>query len=743
MNRLFFTIILLGSLFGNAQNTAPGKNTPPLKLINTVNNSKEIVINQHFDSFYYPLRLLNESNKPVKSLTFIVSDLISLDNHTRTPLHWSPVPDSIYDVKKQPWAIEPKATIDIDLKAMLAHHGNYFGTISWHYINPLNDITIYDHKVIKINRSRKAAAVSILGVESVRSEITLGNPEMWMILQNNTDKQVVLNYPTFTTLTKKVGENQIQANYKKLTIESEDSSGLPSPFILPGNTNRRIKLIPNGLGDAGEYNGVVRVSGQSFEPVEKTFKIYLKKSYWIASFFIFLGIAFSILLNYFKASLRPQLLWQRRLTIIREKLQLILEKNNPDDEEKSVIKSLYDRSTQLSENLAWKDRNKNENQINDLEVKVSLLSDWLDIKKRIRKLEPAELRTLFHEDLEQVRIYLLSVIPLDADNQKISAILNGFDSKRREAIQANLQLQIEAFEKELQEQKSKSIAEAIKPIIDRAKNELINQNLEAARVHIDKARLKYAQLLGKAFRKNLPSETPIGVDEKDWQGIKTSLEQNLDKITQSDVPQEASQLFTSSAILYFDLLLNGLKKEAEQQHNTAESDEKYQELTPHWQNVLDMLKEANIAIKAQQFQKVNKLYTNAQKDFLDLTKQMSQKRASIYTRSTNEVVFDAQWSGHIPSSAVIPELISKQLEKFKQPKKSSKYFSILIKYLDIIFLFILAIIAVILGLKFFWVDNPSWGSVKDYFVALLWGLGLHKVTEGTFEGFKTLKSKYN
>jgi hypothetical protein len=35
--------------------------------------------------------------------------------------------------------------------------------------------------------------------------------------------------------------------------------------------------------------------------------------------------------------------------------------------------------------------------------------------------------------------------------------------------------------------------------------------------------------------------------------------------------------------------------------------------------------------------------------------------------------------------------------------------------------------AVGLGLYNIWVDNPAWGTAKDGFVAILWGLGLHQL----------------
>jgi len=45
---------------------------------------------------------------------------------------------------------------------------------------------------------------------------------------------------------------------------------------------------------------------------------------------------------------------------------------------------------------------------------------------------------------------------------------------------------------------------------------------------------------------------------------------------------------------------------------------------------------------------------------------------------------------------------------------------------DIAIAVIVGLVAIALGVYLLWVENPTWGSVKDVFAALLWGLGLHQ-----------------
>ena len=51
-------------------------------------------------------------------------------------------------------------------------------------------------------------------------------------------------------------------------------------------------------------------------------------------------------------------------------------------------------------------------------------------------------------------------------------------------------------------------------------------------------------------------------------------------------------------------------------------------------------------------------------------------------------------------------------------------------------------IALVLGLKAVWADNPVWGGFDDWLIALLWGLGLHQGASGVFEGIAGLKRKF-
>ena len=62
--------------------------------------------------------------------------------------------------------------------------------------------------------------------------------------------------------------------------------------------------------------------------------------------------------------------------------------------------------------------------------------------------------------------------------------------------------------------------------------------------------------------------------------------------------------------------------------------------------------------------------------------------------------------------------------------------------LDLIVLVFALVASVALGLKLLWVDNATWGTVNDYVVALLWGLGLHQISNAAFEGLGGVVDKW-
>jgi hypothetical protein len=61
---------------------------------------------------------------------------------------------------------------------------------------------------------------------------------------------------------------------------------------------------------------------------------------------------------------------------------------------------------------------------------------------------------------------------------------------------------------------------------------------------------------------------------------------------------------------------------------------------------------------------------------------------------------------------------------------------------DGIFAAVVFVIAVMLGLKVLWMDNPAWGGYEDLLIAVLWGLGLHQTSAGAFEGIAGFASKF-
>jgi hypothetical protein len=60
---------------------------------------------------------------------------------------------------------------------------------------------------------------------------------------------------------------------------------------------------------------------------------------------------------------------------------------------------------------------------------------------------------------------------------------------------------------------------------------------------------------------------------------------------------------------------------------------------------------------------------------------------------------------------------------------------------DVLFMLVVILIAVVLGVKLLWAGNPVWGSGNDYLIAVLWGLGLHQLSDSGFQGVSALAEK--
>jgi hypothetical protein len=53
----------------------------------------------------------------------------------------------------------------------------------------------------------------------------------------------------------------------------------------------------------------------------------------------------------------------------------------------------------------------------------------------------------------------------------------------------------------------------------------------------------------------------------------------------------------------------------------------------------------------------------------------------------------------------------------------------------------LAIIAALSGVHILWAPDSTWGGWDDWFVALLWGLGVHVIGDSAFEGIMGIRSR--
>ena len=632
------------------------------------------------------------------------------------------------------------SSFQVVIRATLPYTGTYTGALHLIYHGKRQTTQI------EVTRALAPADVSLQGLGHISSEsLSFGKGDLpfWFTLQEQAGRLVEFNEPLVVELWRvKTDQSLEQAAFDMLNV--------PPTVTLKPDESRRVDVRLIGLRGAGQYKGTVRLNVPGSLPLEQTFTMTVKDNLLTATVLISVGVFASYLLRRYAKEKRPRLVRQRTgARLLAEYQRQAQSLTGLEEGERILLAELQGRLEELGDELVLGIDDNTDAKLKALDDKLTIFLRRVEARRRIDALKPESLRKAFLPRLENADLFLRHpALPTAEKTDEVRKDLEKLPGDIHLAIQKALQEAIAGFKGLVDElasgfsttEKDRLKAQVLAPLeeikaqVDGASGPT---QLEQARIALNQTRHKLALLLAEHLRNRLEQNTvPAGYsfDPTAWAPIKKELLERLKQAIEigQGNPEEGLRLYQAIYRDYLHTITARLEQEAKRQKEiaslpTSPDPKKSAEM----QKVLDKAERILEALGSSRLAEAARMYQEAEKTFLEYAP-INKDDFVVGTLSKDWAAAQAiagLFMGGLPEEFQASEgefQIVPERTPFK--RRSVAWFQALLNRGDFYFALGIGVVAVLSGIMLLWLDNATWGSINDYIIALLWGLGLHQIS---------------
>jgi hypothetical protein len=693
-------------------------------------------------------RIESVNQAPVEALQVSVAPLVG-PTSTQVPVTWK------VDGRPggKPVAVPGLGAVEVEVSAPLILTGAYAGLLTLVYADRRETVSF------TVTRARPPLAVEVLGLEAARATSCCGRGDatLWLTVSAGEGQDVTLDPPALTALALK-GANQAksQSTFDRLAVLTEDGEDCPDPLTVKAGTTVRLKLIVRGLRDTGEHTGTVRLAASDAQPIDRPVTILMKDSGWVAGGLIFLGVSFSFLIRLWVRTGQPYLLRVQRAQDLLAELNQADGQAGLEDAERAVLRRLRERVDEVAGSLTRGSASGADATLDDVAAKLGLFRTWVEARRLVDAVQPATIAGPFREILRAVEGVLLSPAGEGVDDARKK--LKDLPAQVEDAVKRDLADRIQAVEREVAAQRT-----ALPPdLADRLDREVVAPLAEArrhadagdrdqARALLETARRADARLLADQLKRELTAAArPAWFAQAAWDAMLAQVNAYADQALQAAGADEAVTHYQRAYRLYLNSLAVQLRTEIDQLADQINHERTFDDATK--KGFLDRLAPLiprldGVREKAAADTPASRLagvreYRAVEAVVSQVAQEVSQAvggtLAATGAAGATQAALPA--GGGLPGIAVGGALPAVSAPP-SQRRISLARVGTILRVLSWAFQPLVLLIAVLLGLRLLWVDDPTWGGWTAYLNAILWGLGLHQVSGAAFEGVEGLVAK--
>jgi hypothetical protein len=725
----------------SAADNVGGAPTASALVVSGVGGPEGLVLSTTVSDFKRAVQIINTTNQAVP-VTVELPELIGPD---ATPAHTSWTLDGKKSAQTE---VKPLGSIALELSGNFHAAGDYTSTISLVY---------GEHRYafpLKITRSQVAPTVDVVGLDPalLAGWLLAGSSGPFVLrfsLKENAGNVVQLRTPTISSLTRKVGDRNVQARYDSVTFSAIDPSTgklLPASNSLTIEPNASVPIAMTlvGLSEPGEYAGSMVLSSNGGSLPSKPFTFYLKRPVWLASALITVGVLLSHGIRYWTKTGRPRLILMRRAVLINEDLEKA-RASLADPVDQNLLDVFRGRLDRVKDDIVSGIVENEEARLNDINSKLNLVSRWSDLRKRIGSVQPPEAGDAAQATVEGVKKFLSDDIiskdeQIKAESDKLTQAFKTIDEAVRVAIKNAIDEtshNAQTAKSGLAEKRQGDFENHVIVALANADTEIskTTPDSDSARRLLNSARLSYASIMADDLDEKLSAITrPDAIPQDQWNIRVDAFRAKAAKARSATEGDAAMAAFESAYRVYLQLLVIAAKVTADDLNANAKEEQHKHSL----QSALDDLAKAQNEINNGRLEVAQQDYNYARTK-IDVVVQALTPAAVKMEFQPDKIVPEPTSLATASRLLLLPRIpiglgYERTAERYRGGWSTVKEIDQAITVRDRWVSVVIGIIAVALGVVLIWIDNLSWGTLKDMFVAVLWGLGLHQIAGNAIFG---------
>lgn len=704
-----------------------GDETNPL-VIAGASPTEGLVLSTTAAAFTRTVQIINTTNAKI-SVTVELSDLNGPDSQ---PVKTTWQLNGTAGTTKVD--IEGQEAARLEISATLPAAGLYQATISLIYNTKRVPVEL------KITRTSSAPPVSVLGLDPVTFDGWDTERVIRFSLKDTGGIPIVMHSPGLLSLTRKIGEKSFQAGYSSAKFYKVKSDGTLEPIVDSVQTGAHqssaLALKLTGVDSPGEYIGTFAVSSNDGALPAQQFSFFLKRPWYLCALLIAIGVTISHWLRNYTKHARPRLILTRRFTLLKEDFHRLSDQLT-NAEDKDLLEVLRRRLDRAADEIDLSDVATVEPILNDLNAKLSLIPLWSTLRQRIEAVEPPSDADAARNELREAREFLEAnnnntEAEITAMRQKLRAALTSIDEVIRKRLVAEVEGAVKlakAARADLSPVRQAEYDARVIATLDAAAAEIQKSppNADEARKLINISRLASANILANDLQEKITLvNKPASMAPAEWTTLKSNFEASVKKVHEATEGTAAIKACEDAYAAYLRLLIEVARKIMDNEIQPAVDKQGSQQQKDELAQARQNLELADSRLRNGETTQAGESY-EAAKTVLD-------KAAKWFPTGPQVLGPAAGVRAALASNPVMRLIPSLAVTEFTGPDERRHYnwlkldkLKSQVKTRDLIVTVIVGAAAVALGLYNIWVDNPAWGTLKDGFVAVLWGLGLHQL----------------
>jgi hypothetical protein len=636
--------------------------------------------------------------------------------------------------------IKPLQEAHIKIAASLPGTGAYQSTISLTYNDSRHVVPL------KVTRNSAQPTISVQGLDAAAFDWCNNERTIHFSLKETSGIPVTLHHPALTALTRKTSEKTLQAPYTSAKVfritKDKGEEEVGESFNVAANESVPMVLKLTGVNSPGEYNGSLDFSSVDGSLPAQTFGFYIKRSWLLCAILIALGVLASHWLrNYAKAG-RPRLILGRRIVLLQMDINQLGDRL-PEKEEKDILAFFRQRIDRANADIEIGETSKVEGVLDDINAKLNLVPLWSNLRTRLDAVRPPTDGDEARPALQKAKEFLI-----ENDQAKTGEIKSMAETIRDAfgkidlAVRKRLQGDIEQV---------KRLATDAKAVLSQVRqNEFDAKVLTplaaavtstqksppddvSARSLINDAGCAYASILANELEEKITlMSRPTGLEQAEWDGVIHEFKENVGKARSATGGAAAVLAYEDTYASYLKVLIRvalETLKEVQGRAGTAKKTDIVQELA----RAMQLLEIALDRLRNREFNEAKESYNTAKNIIDDAVRTVPAAAQTMEyapgqpgPRPQPSELFSASTILRLPGLANLGRFDDPQERRQREWEQLDQIQS-LVKTRDRFVSGSVAIAAILIGLYSIWSESLTWGSGKDMFAAIFWGLGVHQI----------------